>query len=144
METLSYFCQAPDLRPIHATDGSAGLDLRSDRFIRISKGEVIRVGTGIHVEIPDDHVGLLCLRSSLGIKGIKLANQIGVIDCDYRGEIMVYLESTSDEPIDIDRGQRIVQLVVLPQPRMFIKEVELGDMWETERGDGGFGSTGEK
>ena len=144
METLSYFCVAPDLRPIHATDGSAGLDLRSDRFIRISKGEVIRVGTGIHVEIPDNHVGLLCLRSSLGIKGIKLANQIGVIDCDYRGEIMVYLESTFDKPIDIDRGQRIVQLVVLPQPRMFITEVELGDMWETERGDGGFGSTGEK
>ena len=142
METLSYFCQAPDLRPIAATDGAGGLDLRCDRFVRIERGESICVGTGIHVEIPDDHVGLLCLRSSMGIKGLKLANQIGVIDSDYRGEVMVTLESTSEEHIDIDRGERIVQLVVLPQPRMFIQEVGLGEMWETERGTGGYGSTG--
>lgn len=142
METLNYFCQVPDLQPICATDGAGGLDLRSDRFIRIEKGDSITVGTGIHVEIPDNHVGLLCLRSSMGVKGLKLANQIGVIDSDYRGELMVTLESTSATHIDIDRGERIVQLVVLPQPRMYIQEVGLGDMWETERGDGGYGSTG--
>ena len=142
MDTLKFFCIAPDLRPKIATSGSAGLDLRADKWTTIEKGQQVKVATGVIAEIPNGYVGLLIPRSSLGAKGLKLVNTIGVIDSDYRGEIMAIVENTSDVPFDIDRGERFVQLVVVPCPQMNIEEVELDNLSYTERGDGGFGSTG--
>lgn len=142
MNTLKFFCYAPDLCPKIATSGSAGLDLRADKWTTIEKGQHVKISTGVVVEIPDGYVGFLLPRSSLGAKGLKLVNTIGVIDSDYRGEIMAIVENISDVPFDIDRGERFVQLVVVPCPQMKIEEVELNNLSDTERGDGGFGSTG--
>ena len=142
MNTLKFFCYAPELRPKVATYGSAGLDLRADKWTTIEKGQQVQIATGVVAEIPEGYVGLLIPRSSLGVKGLKLVNTIGVIDSDYRGEIMAIVENTSDIPLDIDRGERFVQLVVVPCPYMKVEEVELGSLSDTERGDGSFGSTG--
>lgn len=128
----------------YATDGSAGIDLAAHTLIgSISTGyhhHIHRVGTGVQVEIPSGYVGLLIARSSLHTKGWKLANAVGVVDADYRGEIMVDLQAAA-EPYDqyIPFGQRIAQLVIVPCPRLEIEEVT--ELPETSRGSGGFGST---
>ena len=116
--------------------------MRADKWTTIEKGQQVQIDTGVIAEIPEGYVGLLIPRSSLGAKGLRLVNTIGVIDSDYRGEIMAIVENTSDVPFTIDRGERFVQLVVVPCPYMKVEEVELGNLSETERGDGGFGSTG--
>ncbi len=127
--------------PKKGTKGSAGLDLAASEDTYIYNNGVkdaIRVRTGVHVEIPVGYVGLLIERSSLHAKGVSLANNIGVIDSDYRGEIQVALFA-HDKMIKIKKGDRIAQLLLIAIPD--VKLVTVSKLNETKRGTGGFGST---
>ena len=114
----------------------------------MSTGERVLVGTGVRVRIPEDHVGLLFPRSSLSKFGVQMTNSVGVIDSDYRGEIMaslMYNGTTGWNAYVIPKHERIVQLVVVPVPHFVTKidEHSTEEQWNnTARGTGGFGSTG--
>jgi len=130
--------------PEYATPGSAAIDLRSaaDGDITIEPGMRVLVPTGIAIA-PETSgvVAILASRSGLSVKhGITLANGIGVIDSDYRGEIAAGLINTSDKPYTIAVGERIAQLMFMPVLQANIIRADTLD--ETERGEGGFGSTG--
>ena len=130
--------------PQFATPGSAAMDLRAciDRPVTIRAGERTVVPTGLAMALPSaDYVALLFARSGLGIrKGVCLSNGVGVIDSDYRGEIGVGLVNLSQEAYTVQPGDRIAQLMVVPVVQPTISLVpELDD---TDRGSGGFGSTG--
>jgi dUTP pyrophosphatase len=129
--------------PARATPGSAGLDLaaRLDAPLAIpARGRAV-IGTGLAAEIPEGTVGLVFGRSGLGIKrGIAPANAVGVIDSDYRGEIMVGLANHSDESYTVSPGERIAQLVLVPA--IMAEPLERDSLTETGRGGGGLGSTG--
>lgn len=130
--------------PMRATNGSAGMDLYAciDSPLTIAPGELAIVPTGIAIELPDSGcAAFLYARSGLGVKhGICLANGVGVIDSDYRGEVCAGLCNVSDKPYTISPDERVCQMVIAPVFLPDIKEVsELGG---TERGEGGFGSTG--
>jgi dUTP pyrophosphatase len=129
--------------PFYATEGAAGLDLVAaiDDKILLNPGERVRVPTGIIIEVPEGFEGQLRPRSGLAIKhGISLANSIGTIDSDYRGEVCAILINHGKLPFTIDPGERIAQLVICPILKVRIEEVE--ELGETIRGSGGFGSTG--
>lgn len=129
--------------PRYATSGAAAMDLSAclDDAITLAPGQRAIVPTGISMAIPPMHVGLLFARSGLAInKGICLANGVGVIDSDYRGEVKVGLINLSDEPHTIQHGQRIAQLAVMPVTLVHPTEVE--ELDDTSRGIGGLGSTG--
>lgn len=129
--------------PYYATAGAAALDLHActDGDILIAPHERVFIPTGIAVAIPEGYVGIMAVRSSMGAKhGINLANGIGVIDSDYRGQLHVTLYNTTDAPYTVRSGDRIAQLMVMPVARPTIKVVDT--LPETERGTGGFGSTG--
>lgn len=130
--------------PYYATIGSAGLDLsiciNTDTIV-LYPNKTELVGTGFAFEIPKGYVGLIYIRSSVGAKqGIVLANGTGVIDSDYRGEIMLPLKNTTDTPIVLNNGSRVAQIVITP---ILITNVDItSSLKDTERGVGGFGSTG--
>lgn len=133
--------------PIRANPTDAGLDLKSRVTVKLNCTERTLVPTGVYVAIPEGYVGLLVPRSSLSKNGVMLANSVGVIDSDYRGEIMAALIShNNDDPV-INEGDRIVQLLILPiaLPRPFVVDGMSVDAWAktTGRGIGGFGSTGQ-
>ena len=130
--------------PEYATDGSAAVDLRAmtDESYTLAPGERHSFPTGLAIS-PETRgvVAIIAARSGLGIKhGINLSNGIGVIDSDYRGEISVGLFNSSDKPYTVESGDRIAQLMFIPV--MCAKFVECEELDETERGAGGFGSTG--
>ena len=131
--------------PQYATSGAAGIDLRAclDSPLQIAPGETHIVGTGIAVFIRDPGVmGLLAPRSGLGVKhGIVLANTVGIIDSDYQNEIRAALFNRSTDVYEIAPGERICQIIFTPVTRANIKIVETFTA-DTERGQGGFGSTG--
>ena len=123
----------------HPTD--AGLDLRAAEDVTIHGDDIFTIGTGVAVAIPEGHVGLLFGRSSLpNTYGIQLANGVGVIDPDYRGEIKVALRKIGNTMKRINRGERIAQLVIVPCVIPTLDVVPT--LPETVRGSGGFGSTG--
>jgi len=128
--------------PARANDGDAGLDLHASESAHIGPGERWSVGTGVAVEIPAGHAGLVLPRSGLAQKhGIALVNAPGLIDSGYRGEIRVLLLNTDPAEIfRVETGDRIAQLLITPiatpEP---VEAVELG---ESARGEGGFGSSG--
>jgi dUTP pyrophosphatase len=127
----------------YATKGSAGLDLVSaeEKPVLVGSIQHVTVHTGISVAIPEGFVGILAPRSSLGRKGLSLANTIGIIDSDYRGEILVDLVVKQGKPwVQINPGDRFVQLLLIPVLQCNIEEVQ--DLPDTARGAGGFGSTG--
>lgn len=130
--------------PEYKTSGAAGMDLIAavDEPIRLAPGERRLVPTGIAIALPSDElVALVYARSGLaGKHGIALANGVGVIDSDYRGEIMCPLYNGGTEPFVIEPGSRIAQLVLTPVVGVRWREVE--ELPETARGSGGFGSTG--
>ena len=130
--------------PVRGSPGSAGLDLRAvlDEPMTLPPGALVSVPTGIAIGLPSpDTVGLVFARSGLAVKhGIGLSNGVGVIDSDYTGEIRVGLINQSAVPYDLHPGERIAQLVVMPICRPEL--VEADTLEETERGAGGFGSTG--
>lgn len=130
--------------PQRATEGSAGADLYAciDEPVLINPGEIKIIKTGIAIEIPDkNYAAFVYARSGLGIKhGICLANGVGVIDSDYRGEICVGLCNISQNPYTVEMGERVAQMVIMPVDGAEYEEVS--DINSTERGQGGFGSTG--
>lgn len=129
--------------PRRATEGAAGLDLCAclEAPLTLAPGEIRLVPTGVAVALPPDTVGLVCGRSGLGVKhGVTLANSVGVIDCDYRGELNIGLINHGLEPYTIQPGERCAQLLVVPVLMPAPAPVERLD--ETARGTGGFGSTG--
>lgn len=130
--------------PRFATAGAAAMDLCAcvDEPVRLASGQRALIPTGIAIALPDaDHVALVFARSGLGIKkGVCLSNGVGVIDSDYRGQIGVGLVNLSDEDYTVQPGDRIAQLMVTPVVRPTLSFVE--ELDETERGRGGFGSTG--
>jgi dUTP pyrophosphatase len=130
--------------PSFATVGSAAMDLRAciDADVTIAAGQRAIISTGIAIALPSaEYVALICARSGLASKfGITMANGVGVIDSDYRGELKVALHNSSDTDYTIHDGDRIAQLMVLPVVQPALQLVE--ELDETERGEGGFGSTG--
>ncbi|MGN0571866.1 MAG: dUTP diphosphatase [Candidatus Fimenecus sp.] len=132
--------------PKRATGGSAGLDLCAciDAPITLNGGETALIPTGLAIELPSAEYGAFVFaRSGLAIKhGIGLLNAVGVIDSDYRGEIKVGVINQITEPYTIEPGERIAQMVIMPVSMMPVEEVET--LGETDRGAGGFGSTGTK
>ncbi len=132
--------------PTYGSDYSAGADLYalldSDR-IEIPAHETALVHTGLSFEIPEGYVGLVYARSGLATKkGLAPANKVGVIDADYRGEVMVSLYNQSDVTQTIDNGERIAQIVIAPFLKVEYEEAD--ELSDTARGTGGFGSTGKK
>ena len=132
--------------PAYATEGSAAVDLRAanETPVKIEAGDIAKIPTGLAIALPDKNaVAVLCARSGLAAKhGIALANGIGVIDSDYRGELIVALINNGKEAFTVEPGERIAQLMFMPVlPADFILCDELDS---TERGEGGFGSTGTK
>lgn len=129
--------------PERKTDGSAGFDLCAciDKPHTLKVGEIFLFPTGLGAEIPTGCAGMVFTRSGLGVKhGVAVANGVGVIDSDYRGEIFVGLRNFGQEDYTVMPGERIAQLVIMPVILPDIEEV--GELSQTERGVGGFGSTG--
>ena len=129
--------------PTYGTEFSAGADLcyAGEEPITIEAGKTVLVHTGIAMEIPEGLVGLVFARSGLASKrSLAPANKVGVIDSDYRGEIMVALHNHSNEPQTIDGHERIAQFVLVPYIAAAFEEAD--ELDETLRGAGGFGSTG--
>lgn len=131
--------------PSYGSAYAAGADLYAclEEKKTIAPGETYLVKTGIAVEIPEGYVGLIYARSGLASKkGLAPANKVGVIDSDYRGEIMVALHNHSGSPQEIAEGERVAQMVIAPYVMAEYEETE--ELEETVRGAGGFGSTGSK
>ena len=128
--------------PAYGTEHSGGLDVSINHPLAVQPYFSATLHTGLHVEIPPNHVGLLTIRSSLAKEGLILLNAPGVIDADYRGEIKLLAYNLSSLPIHLSRRQRVAQLLILPYRRVCPVEVGLDDLSPTARGEGGFGSTG--
>ena len=129
--------------PMYQSSSAAGADLYAaeSQDITIGAGQTVLVKTGIAMEIPEGYVGLIFARSGLATKiGVAPANKVGVIDSDYRGEIMVALHNHSGNDAIISAGDRIAQIALVPYLTAQFEEAE--ELSSTERGAGGFGSTG--
>ena len=131
--------------PTYGTEYSAGADLYAltDAALTIPPHSTVMLSTGISIEIPVGYCGLIFARSGLASKrGLAPANKVGVIDADYRGEVKVALHNHTDTPQIVENGERVAQLAIVP----FLKaEFTVVDgLSDTERGEGGFGSTGKK
>lgn len=131
--------------PTYGSDYAAGADLYAcmEEAVTIEPGATEFIKTGIALEIPAGYAGLIYARSGLACKkGLAPANKVGVIDADYRGEIMVALHNHSGQAVMVEQGERIAQLVITPYLTAVFKEVD--ELSDTVRGEGGFGSTGRK
>jgi len=128
--------------PAYAYPGDAGLDLRSAVDITLAPFERSLIPCGIAVAIPEGYAGFVMPRSGLAIRsGLSMANTPGLVDSQYRGELKaVAVNLDAHEPIVIKRGDRIAQLVILAHP--VVELIEVDELDETERGSGGFGSSG--
>ncbi len=132
--------------PRRGTDAAAGADLYAcidGGAVDIAPGETVMIPTGIAVEIPDGYAGLIMARSGLSVKrDLAPANKVGLIDSDYRGEIMVALHNHGKSVQTVEQNERVAQLMIVPYaPANY---VETDDLSDTARGEGGFGSTGSK
>lgn len=131
--------------PTMGSKFAAGADLYSaeDADVVIEPSETKFIGTGLAMEIPEGYVGLVYARSGLACKrGLAPANKVGVVDSDYRGEIKVALHNHGKEAQTVEKGERIAQIVIAPYLSVNYEEADA--LSETERGEGGFGSTGRK
>lgn len=129
--------------PSYATAGSAGLDLRAAEAFMLKPGERALVSTGIAIALPQGFEAQVRPRSGLAVKhGVTVLNAPGTIDADYRGEIKVPIINHGKEEFAIARGDRIAQMVIAPVAIASLTEVD--SLEETERGSGGFGSSGQK
>lgn len=125
--------------PKYAKDGDAGLDLTATAYKVNEKGQYIYT-SDLALEIPDGYVGLLFPRSSICKKDLEMTNSVGVIDSNYRGPIKSVFNPTCEDPEIYELGERFAQLIIIPYPKIEFEEVE--ELSETERGSGGYGSTG--
>ncbi len=129
--------------PRYQTEGSAGMDLCSTKEVELKPLERKLVPTGLRMAIPTGFEGQVRPRSGLALKnGITMLNTPGTIDSDYRGEIMCLLINLSAESVKLEKGERIAHLVIVPVSQAYLLVSEALD--DTERGEGGFGSTGSK
>ena len=131
--------------PTYGSEYAAGADLYAciEDALTIAPGETILVKTGLAMELPIGYAGLIYARSGLASKrGLAPANKVGVIDSDYRGEVMVALHNHSNIAQSIEPNERIAQLVITPYIKGIFSETD--DLSDTVRGEGGFGSTGKK
>lgn len=144
--------------PRYAKEGDAGLDLTAVEIIRttedsveefefdgrlhqrVHKTDVLIVKTGLAIEIPRGYVGLLFPRSSISKKDLTLKNSVGVVDSGYRGEITLKFRLFGEKKSSYDVGDRVAQMIILPYPEIELEEVE--HLSESERGEGGYGSSG--
>ena len=126
--------------PSYAKPGDAGLDLTATSKVWDDKKEKVVFGTGLAVEIPEGYVGLIFPRSSICKTLMSLANSVGVIDSGYRGEIKFFFKPGYRPKRNYEVGDRIGQLIIMPYPQIELEEV--AELSETERGEGGFGSSG--
>ena len=127
----------------YAHEGDAGADLRSVEDTIIAPNSRILVHTGLHMAIPVGYVGMVCPRSGFALKqGVTVLNAPGIVDSGYRGEVGVILLNTSEQTVTVRKGDRIAQMVFVPYARMAFEHVE--SLPETDRGEGGFGSTGKE
>lgn len=127
--------------PKYQTDGAGGMDICALESGMLRPGERTAVRTGLEVAVPEGYAMLLTPRSGLALRdGVSLINSPGLVDSDYRGEVCALLENRGEHPIHWRAGDRICQAVVVPVVRVEIVMVD--DLGETERGRGGFGSTG--
>lgn len=131
--------------PSYGSQYAAGADLYAclNEDVKIAAGETKVIPTGIALELPVGYAGLIYARSGLATKqGLAPANKVGVVDCDYRGEVKVALHNHSSEERTVSAGDRIAQLVITPYITAVFEETE--ELSQTARGEGGFGSTGSK
>ena len=135
--------KADAILPTRGSSSAAGYDLYAcpdtDEVV-IKSGQTVKVGTGLAFQIPEGYFGAIFTRSGLAAKGLRPANCVGVADSDYRGEYIVALHNDSSADMTVAKGDRIAQLVVMPYLSVEFDEVD--DLQKTERGTGGFGSTG--
>jgi dUTP pyrophosphatase len=142
--TLQVKLTNPESMPIRAHPTDAGADLRATTSYSIYPNEQKTIGTGVAVKIPEGYVGLVFSRSSMGKVAVTLANSVGVIDADYRGEIKVMIKNYGEDIFRVEVGDRIAQLVICPivTPE-FVAFTGEDEAWsKTSRGLGGFGSSG--
>ncbi|MGN0312408.1 MAG: dUTP diphosphatase [Lachnospiraceae bacterium] len=130
------------LLPTRGSSSAAGYDLYADvEREQIAPGQTVKIPVGVAMEIPEGYFGGIFARSGLSTKeGLRPANCVGVIDSDYRGPILVPLHNDSDTVREVVQGEKIAQMVILPYLAVEFEEVE--QLEETQRGEGGFGSTG--
>ena len=131
--------------PTRGSAESAGYDLyaATDKDIQIPPHSNVKIGTGIAMSIPNGFFGGIFARSGIATKrNMRPSNCVGIVDSDYTGEVIVSVHNDSTETKTIQRGERIAQLVIVPYLSVIFNEVD--ELDETERGNGGFGSTGEK
>ena len=129
--------------PTKGSTHAAGWDLYCLEDTIVSFRSSVKLRTGLRVAIPEGFEGQVRARSSLGSKGLILPHSIGTIDADYRGELFVLMTWIGEgESYKVKSGERIAQLVIAPIPDVQFSEVDVGDLGDTARGEGGFGSTG--
>ncbi len=129
--------------PSYGSDYAAGADLYACNAVTVEPGATEFVQTGLALEVPAGYAGLVYARSGLACKkGLAPANKVGVIDADYRGEVMVALYNHSSQAVEIEPGERVAQLVITPYLTAVFEETQ--ELSDTVRGEGGFGSTGRK
>ncbi len=131
--------------PEYGSAGAAGADLRAclTEAVTVQPGETKLLPTGLSIEIPEGYVGLVCARSGMASKrGLAPANKVGVIDSDYRGEIMGAMHNHGSVAQVIEPGERVLQLIIAPCVRAEFEEAD--ELTDTGRGEGGFGSTGRR
>lgn len=125
--------------PSYAKESDAGLDLTATAIMHETQEQIV-YGTGLALEIPDGYVGLVFPRSSVRKYALIMANSVGVIDAGYRGEVQVtFLKTDYDGPF-YKHGDRVAQIIIIPHPQIAFTEVE--ELSDSERGDGGHGSSG--
>ena len=129
--------------PTQGSKSAAGWDLRALEDTTVSRGTSTKIRTGLAVAIPEGWEGQIRSRSSLGAKGMIMPNGIGTIDSDYRGELMVLATWIGEgDEINLSKGERIAQMLISPVPLTTFREVSFDNLSKTERGKGGFGSSG--
>lgn len=128
--------------PAYAKPGDAAFDLRAavEEPITIAPQHTEVFGTGVAVQIPDGHFGLLVPRSSLGKRNLMIANTVGIIDSGYRGEIMVMLLNAGHETQTVEPNERLLQMIIVPFVQVPLEEVD--ELDDSARGGGGLGSSG--
>lgn len=129
-------------KPKVGSASAAGADLRVPADLNLAPGQRVLVDSGVAIAIPEGYFGLVVPRSSTGIKGLVISNTVGIIDSDYRGNIKLSMINTSSDWMFIDAFERVAQIILVPHLPINFEYVESLD--ETERGTGGFGSTGTK
>jgi dUTP pyrophosphatase len=128
------------ITPTQGSEHAAGYDLYALENAHLHKDQVLKVHTGIAIQLPEGYFGAVCPRSGLAVKGVTVYNAPGIVDSDYIGEICVLLTSNQDDRFLVEKGMRIGQLVI--QQHFSVQFEEVSELTETDRGDGGFGSSG--